>query len=419
MKKPSVFISSTIHDFHDLRSALKYWLEEAGYNVQMSEYADFEKDAASNSYKACLEVISNCDYFILLIGSRVGGLMPKKETSITREEYRTAYDLFKQGRIKKIVTFVRQCVWDVISDRKELKKLLEHDSTLEYIDPHDKERISNHCSKLLQEANHIMGFVDEVKRKEESESGEEPKNNWINSFSSFSDVIQVLKIEMGISQDISEKIAEHNVKTAVLSNLKHITTRDKHGKMVVDYSDFQNIHEQVIDYWENCKTTHTRSPAIILTKNDIKLSFDFMFNIKIGVDDLESYIFENIVAKGSFLRWDTASETYISSNLNKALRRMIQEIRQLNKRSNILTNEDQVRIFEIINEDTDTFSFDVPLLTLINAIYESKVNLLRLSLYVLEYIETHNDDNKNPFLLGGLVKDLGCLDDDLNKLYIC
>lgn len=32
-QKPSIFISSTIFDFKDLRSSLKFWLEEYGFNV--------------------------------------------------------------------------------------------------------------------------------------------------------------------------------------------------------------------------------------------------------------------------------------------------------------------------------------------------------------------------------------------------
>lgn len=39
--KPVVFISSTIYDFRDLRSALKFWLEEFGYEVMASEWNDF------------------------------------------------------------------------------------------------------------------------------------------------------------------------------------------------------------------------------------------------------------------------------------------------------------------------------------------------------------------------------------------
>ena len=42
--RPKIFISSTIYDFKYLRSSLKYWFEELGYNVQLSEFNDFKKD---------------------------------------------------------------------------------------------------------------------------------------------------------------------------------------------------------------------------------------------------------------------------------------------------------------------------------------------------------------------------------------
>ena len=72
MDKPNVFVSSTIYDFADLRSALKYWLEEMGFGVRMSEFNDFVKDSSENSYDACFKAIEECDYYILLIGSSWG-----------------------------------------------------------------------------------------------------------------------------------------------------------------------------------------------------------------------------------------------------------------------------------------------------------------------------------------------------------
>lgn len=63
MNKLKIFVSSTIYDFKDLRSALKYWLTEKGYEVRMSERNDFKKDSNQNSYQACLDSIKECDYF--------------------------------------------------------------------------------------------------------------------------------------------------------------------------------------------------------------------------------------------------------------------------------------------------------------------------------------------------------------------
>ena len=55
MNKPRVFISSTINDFGDLRSALKYWLEELGYEVRLSEFNDFQRPADQGTFDSCFQ----------------------------------------------------------------------------------------------------------------------------------------------------------------------------------------------------------------------------------------------------------------------------------------------------------------------------------------------------------------------------
>ncbi len=67
--RPRIFISSTVYDFRDLRSALKFWLEEFGYEVLLSEANDFPQNPSDGSYDSCLDVIDGCDYFVLLVGS--------------------------------------------------------------------------------------------------------------------------------------------------------------------------------------------------------------------------------------------------------------------------------------------------------------------------------------------------------------
>lgn len=99
LSKPVIYISSTIYDFQDLRSALKFWLEELGYEVMLSDFNDFTKPLETNSYEACLRAIARADYFILLMGARVGGFYDAvNNISITRMEYRTAYELVEQGQ---------------------------------------------------------------------------------------------------------------------------------------------------------------------------------------------------------------------------------------------------------------------------------------------------------------------------------
>ena len=123
---PKVFISSTVYDFKDIRSALKFYLEEHGYIVYTSESSDFKVDVKVHSYEACLNLIDECDYFILLIGSRVGGWYDKEnKISITRQEYRHAYQLHQQGGLQ-ILSFVRNEVWQLKETRNELTRYLEN-----------------------------------------------------------------------------------------------------------------------------------------------------------------------------------------------------------------------------------------------------------------------------------------------------
>lgn len=200
MKKPRVFISSTIYDFKDLRSALKYFFEENSFEVVTSENVDFPNTNKNNSYQACLDAIETCDYFVLLIGARVGGTYryktdKKTETiTITRAEYRKAYELFKQEKIK-IINFIRKEIYDVKEDRKGLEKVL-----LDFaLQDGDRKNIAEHESKIIKDAGEVFRFVDEVSRNAEmrqankSDDTPYPAGNWMYQFSSFRDIVTVLK----------------------------------------------------------------------------------------------------------------------------------------------------------------------------------------------------------------------------------
>jgi hypothetical protein len=91
MDRPTIFLSSTVHDFADLRGALKDYLEQRGCRVLASEFTDFTRPLDKHSYEACLDTIQQADLFVLFIGRRVGGWFDEgKKISITRAEYEHA-----------------------------------------------------------------------------------------------------------------------------------------------------------------------------------------------------------------------------------------------------------------------------------------------------------------------------------------
>ena len=90
---PSVFISSTVKEFRDLRSAIAYTLRTQGLNVLLSEAADFDVQGDRSAFEECFTNIRNSDFYVLLIGSTRGHFF-QDNISITRQEYRVAREAF-------------------------------------------------------------------------------------------------------------------------------------------------------------------------------------------------------------------------------------------------------------------------------------------------------------------------------------
>lgn len=192
-RRPTFFLSSTIYDFRDLRSAIKFSLEQRGCRVLASEFNDFGGDLDQHSYEACLANIEQADYFVLLIGARVGGWydVPAR-ISITQQEYRTAYDLHRNRKLR-LISFVRDEVWQLREDRKELARFLAD------VDVLDRERqaIANAPSKFANDAAFVSSFIAEVGRNVETgravtTGAPKPTGNWIHTFRGFRDIHDVL-----------------------------------------------------------------------------------------------------------------------------------------------------------------------------------------------------------------------------------
>lgn len=194
MDRPTIFLSSTVFDFADLRGALKDYLELRGCRVLASEFTDFTRPLDKHSYEACLETIEQADLFVLLIGRRIGGWFDEpNQISITRAEFRHAYKLAQQGRIR-ILCFVRSDVWDHRQSVRDLERALKQDSEL---NDQQRTRLANHPTLAMDNATAIISFIDEVAKNNETARavkglGEAPIANWIWPFSTFSQVRQAL-----------------------------------------------------------------------------------------------------------------------------------------------------------------------------------------------------------------------------------
>lgn len=71
--KLKIFISSTCYDLSIIRSQLKSFIENMGYDAVLSEYNDVFYDPQDHTHESCVKEIANADVVILIIGSRFGG----------------------------------------------------------------------------------------------------------------------------------------------------------------------------------------------------------------------------------------------------------------------------------------------------------------------------------------------------------
>lgn len=314
--KPNIFISSTIYDFRDLRESLRFWLEEHGYQVFLSEANDFPQRPSANSYQSCLDAIEKCNFFILLIGSRVGGMISDKENiSITRMEYRYAYEKMKEGQIE-ILPFIREDVWNCRSDRKSLKKhLIESDAIQKELTTEEIESIWLHPSNYVNDAKHIFAFIDEVIRKKEmidcqNTSQPLPGGNWIYQFKSFRDIVRALRVVLDFSGNLRRKALSVNLKYEIKHNLKELLRPKKAGSIepVTEWSSFAR----------RAFTGDINEYSKYLGKHLIWLGFFLVGFGRIKLHLLDTALTEAIVS-GEFLEYQKETDQYEVSDIQNQM----------------------------------------------------------------------------------------------------
>jgi hypothetical protein len=320
-KKPTFFISSTIYDFRDLRSAIKFYLEEQGCVVLASEFNDFGQPLDVHSYEACLTQIKAADYFVLLIGSRIGGWFDQTEKiSITRHEYRTAYELHLQGRLK-LISFVRSDVWAVKDDRKELGKFLD---SLE-IDPANVKAIKSRPSKASSDAEVLIEFIEEVGRNKQTSDAaqaktvEFPTGNWIHVVSSFRDVIDVLRGQVFAGRPIDQAIGRQLLRNELLNITASMLTKHKDGAAFFPFNSIKNF----------ANSYPLRSEDLLKSITIKRPDFEKMFVVLMPLSRLRLHVnvIDKILSSDVLLKFDPNSGTFQESESYQALMILRNEVR--------------------------------------------------------------------------------------------
>lgn len=204
---PSVFVSSTVREFADLRSSLHFALRERGVRAFVSEAADFDPVGDSSAITECLNKITESDVYLLIIGTSRGALFDD-EVSVTRQEYRTAKTLFESQGKPRLLMFVRSSVVDVL----EL----------------GQERISQ---EGIDDEEHLRAFIDEVQSTKDS-------SGFLKRFRNADEVLETVVRQLNLGRSVTESVARH----LLLGELASIVAKfsNRHGRSV-------SIRHQMMD----------------------------------------------------------------------------------------------------------------------------------------------------------------------------
>lgn len=166
MASPRVFISSTCYDLKHIRESLKYFISNLGYEPVLSDDGDVFYNPLKHTHESCIDEVSNCQMFVLIIGGRYGGNFVNSNESITNEEYRIAF----KNNIP-IFTIVDS---SVLADHHLYQSNAKNNEI-------DRDKVNYPASDNIK----IFEFLNEVRKHS--------VNNAINPFSNFLDIETYLR----------------------------------------------------------------------------------------------------------------------------------------------------------------------------------------------------------------------------------
>ena len=195
MATPRLFVSSTCYDLQEIRFQLRYFIREFGYDAVMSDFDDIFYNYESHVQDSCLEEISKCQLFILVVGNNYGSIyhQDKQENkipdSVTLREFRKALEVkvYKHIFINKYVDY----------DYKNYKRALNKDTSIYFTENNvpdsDVESVKITIKTEFDKTYHfpydsykyVFYFLDIINDLKE--------NNAINVFETFADIKDTLR----------------------------------------------------------------------------------------------------------------------------------------------------------------------------------------------------------------------------------
>ncbi|WP_044648027.1 DUF4062 domain-containing protein [Paenibacillus terrae] len=265
MANLKIFISSTCYDLNIVRSQLRNFVGNFGYDPVMSDYADVLYDPRIHTHTSCIQEVTNCDILILIIGSRFGGkAIPTALESVDLDfvkEKSNSKELFDDSSNISITQLeVIKAIESSIPIFTFVENKVMHDH-LVYEKNKDKDFISGldfpSFAEKPETAKYVFEFINFLRHRIE--------NNSIVSFNRLDDIESYLKKQWsGLLQRllyeqrfkkqeeikidyISNQIAD--IKTAIMTSISSTDLKDT-ARGAIKF-------RQLVDFFRQLKNPHT------------------------------------------------------------------------------------------------------------------------------------------------------------------
>lgn len=178
-KKPTIFVSSTCYDLSQIRSNMKDFIDEMGYEPMLSDFDSFPIDPNQSTVDNCIKnVETRADILVLIVGGRYGSIIDN-DKSITNMEYLTAK---KEGI--PIYVFVKEEILNIL--------------------PLWQENPDNNFSSVVDTIK-LFEFVNNIRGND---------SVWVYDFKTAQDIVKTLKKQLAYlfydSLQYRNKLTEFN-----------------------------------------------------------------------------------------------------------------------------------------------------------------------------------------------------------------
>lgn len=335
---PTVFVSSTIKDLADLRSAVRYFLEQYGFQVLTSESADFPHGLDNETRQAALEPIDDADYYVLLVGYRTGA-MTEEGISVTRSEFRRARDLHRANGRPQLVLLARDEVLTA-SRKTESIGATEADNW-----------------------PHSIDFLEEV-----HQAGNPADTNWVHAFRSFEEVATVLRTALRLKGPLRRLALEANLLEELTGNAELLVARI--GDLVVPVARLLMPH---------VVPPPTDGDAY-LDKHQTASIWVFRFALP-APNAVATVALTDAISSGEFLQFDPVSGRMSASVSQTAMLRLRERIARYETLMLLLSADPSARELATLtgHRSTDVVAVSSDLRTVLYAVRDEIDNVARLT----------------------------------------